>query len=212
MASKLAIYNDALGWLNERKLASLTEAREPRRVLDDAWDGVVAHCFESGVWNWAMRAVELVSSPSVEPAFGYNHAFQQPTDMQRFWQMADNPNFEPQLQFFHDEAGYWYADVDPIWVRYVSNDTGYGMNIGAWTQLFADYVAARLAVRCCGRITGNDTRLDGLMRVEKKAKAAALSNDAMKEPPGRLPVGSWVSSRGGGFNVVDRSRWNGRFS
>lgn len=201
MADKLSLYNDALGWLNERKLASLTEAREPRRVLDDAWDGVVAHCLEAGVWNWSMRAQEIESSTSVEPGFGYAYAFQQPDDMQRFWQMADNPHFDPQLQYFHDEAGFWYADVDPIWVRFISNDVDYGLNIGKWTQMFADYVAARLAVRCCGRITGNDSRLDGLMRIEKKAKAQALSNDAMREPPGRLPVGSWVSSRGGGWNT-----------
>lgn len=197
MATRIAIYNDALGWLNERKLANLTENREPRYVLDDAWDGVVAHCFESGVWNWAMRSLEIPASASIVPTFGYANAFEQPSDMQRFWQMADNAEFLPQLQWYKDEGGVWYADVDPIWVRYVSNDTDYGMNLGRWTQMFADFVAARLAVRCCGRITGNDSRLDGLLKIEKKAKSLALSNDAMKEPPGRLPLGTWVRSRGG---------------
>jgi hypothetical protein len=37
-ASKLKLYNDALGILGERRLASLTENREPRRVLDEVWD------------------------------------------------------------------------------------------------------------------------------------------------------------------------------
>lgn len=211
MADKLSIYNDALGWLNERKLGSLTEAREPRRVLDDAWDGVVAHCFERGVWNWSMRAVEIAASASIEPMFGYAYGFDQPSDMKRFWQMSDNPDFAPQLERFNDEAGVWYADVDPIWVRYVSIAPDYGMDLGRWTQLFADYVAVRLALRCCGRITGNDSRIDMLMKAEKKAREVALSNDAMKEPVGRLPPGTWVTSRGGGFNT-DRSRWNGRFS
>lgn len=209
MAARLQIYNSALAWLNERRLATLTENREPRRVLDDLWDEVVAHCFEAGVWNFAMRSVEIVASASVEPQFGYAHAFQQPDDMQRFWQMADNERFEPQLQDFRDEAGFWYADVDPIWVRYVSNDPDYGMNIGAWPQMFCDYVAARLAFRGCARIAGNDGRLDALMKIERRAKDQALSNDAMREPAARLPMGSWASSRGGDY-YTPRDRWNGR--
>jgi hypothetical protein len=35
--SQLFIYNEALGHLGERRLANLSENREPRRVLDSYW-------------------------------------------------------------------------------------------------------------------------------------------------------------------------------
>ena len=39
-ASKLSIYNQALGHLGERRLATLSEPREPRRVLEGVQSGI----------------------------------------------------------------------------------------------------------------------------------------------------------------------------
>ena len=47
MTDKLTVYNETLGLLGERKLASLTEQREPRRVLDGFWDQTVAYCLDA---------------------------------------------------------------------------------------------------------------------------------------------------------------------
>ena len=37
-SDRLDVYNGALRRLGSRRLASLTENREPRRVLDDIWN------------------------------------------------------------------------------------------------------------------------------------------------------------------------------
>lgn len=210
MAEKITLYNEALGHLGERKLANLAENRESRRALDDVWDTSKAYCLEQGIWNWAIRSVEIESSTSITPTFGFSKAFQKPDDWARTAQVSANENFEPPLQRFIDEAGYWWADCDPLYVRFVSNDTEYGNNLARWTTLFSDYVSLRMAVKACFRITGSDSRLEGLLKLEKRALSEARSKDAMAEPPGRMPTGSWVMSRGGGSG--DRSRWNGAFS
>ena len=38
MITRLQLYNSALLLLGERNLASLSENREPRRLLDHVWD------------------------------------------------------------------------------------------------------------------------------------------------------------------------------
>ena len=207
MTTKLGIYNDALGLLGERKVASLSEAREPRRVLDDYYDNVIAYCLERGFWNFAMRSVQLDSSASYDPPFGYSYAFEKPTDWVRTFVISANEGFDPPLLSYIDEGGLLYADVDPLFLRYVSNDVAWGLDMSLWTASFSDYVSGRLAVKACKRVTGA-LPSDELLKNEKLTLATARSRDAMDEPPGFPPTGSWVNSRGGGLS--NRSRWNGR--
>jgi hypothetical protein len=210
--SKLERYNEALGALEERKLGSLSENREPRRVLDDYWSGVVAFCLEQGYWNFAMRAVQADASASISPTFGFDYAFNKPDDWIKTYEISANENFIPPLidRDYVDEPNLWYANCDPLFVKYVSNATAYGLDLSIWSASFADYVSLRLAAKACKRITGKDDMLtgpDGLLRREKRARGIALANDAMNEGVKFAPEGTWVQSRRGGSS--GRSRWDG---
>jgi hypothetical protein len=198
VASKLEIYNRALYHLGERRLASLTESREPRRALDDHWSSGVGYCLESAMWNFAIRAMEVNSSASVAPDFGYTFAFQKPDDWVRTASLSDNERFDPPLTDYRDEVGFWWADSDPLYVTFVSNDTGYGFDLGNWSESFSEFVATRLAVLICERITGGEAKLDKLERKEIKAKRTAVSRDAMNEASKFAPIGTWVTSRRAG--------------
>jgi hypothetical protein len=58
--TKLSLYNGALRELGSRKLSSLSENRESRRVLDDIWDGGFRdEILESGLWTFAVRSIEI---------------------------------------------------------------------------------------------------------------------------------------------------------
>lgn len=205
MASKLEIYNMALGHIGERKISSLTEAREPRRALDDFYDAVVAGCLEEGFWNWSMRTIEQAASESYDPEFGLTYAFEKPTDWVRTYLISTSERMDPPLLEYVDEGGLWYADVDPLYIKFVSNGTTYGLDLSLWSQRFADYVAASLAVKSCKRVTGSFD--ETLLKIEDKARRKAKSKDAMDEPPGFAPTGTWVRSRGAS---ADRRRWNGQ--
>lgn len=203
MASKLELYNDALLILGERKLASLTEAREPRRALDDAYDKSLDYCLEQGFFNFAMRAVQIDSSASVVPTFGYQYAFTKPTDFIRMYRQSANPQLDPPLLDIVDEPNYWFANIDPLYVKYVSDSTAYGKDLSLWPETFADYVAMRLALKTCKRITGKEPD-DVLIKGEKKARVDARGKDAMNEPPGFAPTGTWVGSRRRGIDTSNR--------
>lgn len=200
MTDKLSLYNGALGHLDGRRLSSLTQASEARRVLDDYYDGAVAYCLERKHWNFIYRTVLIDASTSVEPAFGYAHAFPIPLDRIRTHQVSAHESLEPALLRYAEEAGYWYADVDPLYVRYNSSDPAYGGDLSTWPQSFVDYVELRLAVKACKRITGSDAALhgpQGLIKREEKAYKTAASICGMNNAIGRQPQGSWVLSRFG---------------
>lgn len=206
MADKLGVYNAVLGLLGERKLASLSEGREPRRVLDDFWAGGVGFCLEQGQWNFAMRAMEIASSPDASPTFGFQYAFAKPEDWIRTAGLSADPTLDPPLNDYYDEQGYWWANVDPLYVRIISSDPEYGWDLSLWPRTFERYVVAHLAAETCDRITSSSAKYAEMRRLEKERRTDAMSKDAMNDPPGFAPVGSWVRSRNAGWS---RRRENG---
>lgn len=204
---KLGLYNLALHHLGERRIMTLNENQESRRVLDHAWDGVRDRCLEEGQWNFATRAVELASTPSIDPAFGYQHAFTKPEDWVRTVGMSDGPEFRRDVPAdVLDENGLWWADFDPIFVRYISKDAQYGHDISRWPQSYVDYVAHELAFQCCIRITGSKEKKDSIEKDLKRAKNSALAKDAMNNPTQFIAPGSWATSRSGGTNWRRRTK------
>lgn len=202
MTDKLSLYNEALGFLEERHLASLSENREPRRVLDDYWNSVPLYCLEQGLFRFAKRVVSIDASTTVTPAFGFNNAFRIPDDWIRTVVVSTSPDLDPPLLQYNEETGYWFANATPLYVSYVSSDPLYGMNLGAWPQAFADYVALRLARKAAKRITGSAELLagpGGLINQEDRARRITKANDAMNDPPGMPPVPFWARARRGAF-------------
>lgn len=200
MTDKLTVYNGALGHLEERRLASLSEPREPRRVLDDLWDKEVAYCLERKFWNFGYRAVSIDASTTLVPTFGPQFAFKIPDDWIRTRRLSSVQTFDPPLLQVLEEAGYWYTNITPIFVQYNSNDPLYGMNLGLWPASFADYVEFRLAVKAAPRIANKAALLpgpEGLIKREEKAYKVAAANCAMNEAVQFAPQSTWIRSRRG---------------
>ena len=199
-ADKLGIYNGALvEILGSRALASLTEAREPRRVLDQIWasGGIVNYALERGDWNFATRTVRLGVDTDVTPAFGYDAAFTRPTDLVRLTSIARSPDSRsPMLASeYADESGWWHANGTTLYVKYVSNDTDYGFESSRWTESFTDYLKALMAFRGGKRIASPSAMRDAKQLMDLALKTAR-SDDAMAEGVKMLPSGSWSQSRG----------------
>lgn len=206
-ASKLVIYNNALGLLGERELASLTENREPRRVLDSFYDNTIRYCLEQGNWERFLRSVAISPSSSVEPEFGFTNAFARPSDWIRTRRLSESDTLHPPLRYFRAENSYWYADCSTLYVEYVSNSASLGgMDLSRWTESFEDYVTKTLAAKICVRITQSSTlRLD-LEKEANRALKRARSLDTREVAPQQQVGGSWARSRGGGNTD---SRWDG---
>ena len=208
MTDKLTLYNLSLQHLGMRRIASLSEPNEPRRALDDNWSHCVAYCQEQGLWAFMVRSVQQDASSTIEPYFGFEYAFKLAGDWVRTVLVSTSPTLDPPLTQYREEAGYLYANFTPSYIAYVSNDPLYGYNLGAWPEVFTEFVAIALARMSCRRITGSAELVngpDGLKAMEKRARIDARSKDAMNLPPGFMPQSTWVRARRGFMTMMPMS-------
>lgn len=208
---QLDIFNGALRVLGERKLATLTEAREPQRVLTDIWNegkGSTRAMLEKGLWNFACRSQQLTYSPSITPPFGYQFAFNKTSDWVRTAQVCSDPYYNDPLTQYDDEAGYLFANLPNIYVKFVSDDAAYGNNYSLWPQAFIEYYEHYMAWRSCFRITQNKGKQDDIERDMDHLGIKARNLNAMDEPAKFFPQGSWSSARQGRSNYRNRENNN----
>lgn len=208
--TQLQLYNLALRSIGERSISSLTEDRAPRRYLDDVWSfgaGAVHTCLEQGLWQFAMRAVQIDHDQSVSPSFGFTYAFSKPSDYVRLNQMSAGDRFSDPLTQYEEEGSYFYAYVDPIYVRYVSDGASYGGNLSLWPQSFSLWVGHWLGWSIAPLVK-NDIDMDKLEKRTHALLVDARSKDAMEQSAKFPPLGTWNRARYGNYNYRDRGKRN----
>lgn len=203
--TKLGLYQGALLLLSERALhstAGLTEDRESRRVLDRIWDrNFITRVLEKGQWQWATVSAMIDPNPSIARQFGYEYPFPHPPDYVRTVGLSSDEYFTEPLTRFVDERGYWWSDVNPLYVRYISNDKEYGGDLSLWPDSFALYAESVMAREAAPRITGVTVSVEALEKVVKQRYKEATGIDGINRPTVFPSRGTWNSSRHGRYSV-----------
>ena len=199
--TRLQLYNNALRMCGDRRIATLSDETESRRLLDDVWnDGWIDEVLEAGFWKFAMKSQKFSYETSVTTSFGYQRAFLKPDDWIRPYAICSDEFYRAPLLRYQDDGQYIFADLDDIYVRYVSNGSTRGGDLSLWAGAFADYAAAVGASKIIPKLTADKTRLDMILHSRSGLLAQNLSQalnlDAMGEPQKFPALGSWVNSRG----------------
>lgn len=182
---------------------SLSANAESRRALDTEWDGGgVRACLRQGYWNFAMRTSQLDYNPSIEPSFGLRRVFDKPTDWVRTAAICSDEFLRCPLigSQFRDEKQFWVADIDTIYVSYVSSDLDFGGDLSSWPEDFTDFVAAHFAWKIAKRLTGSTEEEANAKDTMKMRRAECKGADAMDGPPQIPPLGTWSSARLGRYS------------
>lgn len=208
MTTTLSLANGALRLLKSNRPLTQSEytngTREQARAVKAAIDGgALTYCLEAGQWKFAMRTAMVDASPSVEPDFGYAYAFDKPTDFVRTSSVYSDEYMQCPLSDYRDEAGFWFSSFETIYVRYVSDDAQYGMDMSLWPQSFVKFVEAHLASEIAGPLTGEGK---DMLRLRKTLLGEALGLDAMADPTRMLPAGNWAKARRGGWGRYGERR------
>lgn len=214
MTDQLGLYNGALLLCGERNLGTLLENRPPRFYLDQAWDdgNAIRACLEQGYWNFATRFVRADFSPSVEPDFGMRRVFDKPDDYVRTAGVWCDENQEVPLTQYRDEANFWFADIDTLYISYISSLPDYGYNLAIWPETFKRFVEAYLAQRIVKKLTQNASRRKEVEDEYEKLRLDARSKDAQNQPSVQMPRGSWSRARQGSYAPYNGSGpWNGSY-
>ena len=198
MATKLTVYQGACATLGVRRLASLTENQLSRRELDGVFErGAIKQCLSMAQWKFAVRAQRLEYDPGIEPDFGLRRAFRKPSDWVRTTAVCSDEYYsEPIIGTnIADEAGFWWADIDTLYVKYVSDDDQYGGDYGLWPENFSAMVECFFAKEVCLRLT-NDKELKATVDKDFEAILMKSKNtDAMDDGTKFPPLGSWSRAR-----------------
>lgn len=199
MTDRLKLYNGALLILGEREIATLTDEREARRSLDQVWnDNGVRRMLEMAQWKFAMRATRVDYDTGITPQWGYRRAFAKGSDWVATSAVCYDEFFRTPLLRYVDEVGYWFADVDEIFVRYVSDGPTYGMDLARWPSSFTDATKGYFAARIVGKMQGADGgKIQSVQQEAERLLRLAKNKDAMAGPTVFPAPGSWVRSRMG---------------
>ena len=209
MATKLGLFDGALTELGHRNLVDTGEPVEAGRLLNNVYSKVVAECLAAGSWNFAMETIKADSDTGVTPGFGYPEVFAKPSDWVRTFAVSADEYFAYPLLQYYDDVGFWSADLTPIYIRYVSNDTGLGLELTRWPTAFSRYVELELASRICMKVTASETMNEKVDKKRDKARRTALNHDAMNEAnPKFPPPSSWTRARSGPSSGNDRGNRN----
>lgn len=181
-----------------------------RRLLDETYDEAVEYMLAQGLWNHASRTVSIEAETAVEPAFGYNYCFEKPADFIRLIAIGASGELYPTLSDYLDEGGYWNANVDPLYVQYVSDDASYGLNTALWPITFKKALEAYLAVQVAmDPVVGISAgKLELLQKMAVQLLRDARAKDAVNQAAVRPPPGRLTQSRGGRFLTTNQRREN----
>lgn len=195
-ASKLQLYNGALLMLGSRKLASLTEEVESRRVLDQIYDnGGIRRVLQHGFWKFGMRTIRLEYDPDFTTPFGYTYTFDMPSDLVRLYSLCSDEFFTTPVQLYQDDGTHWFCDLTQLYIRYVSDGDDYGMDYAKWPESFREYVEGYFALKAVKRITDAKADAEDLARDVHLLKIKAKSEDALREPTGLTVPSGWSVAR-----------------
>ena len=182
-ATQLTLYNAALLLIEQSILSDVEEANEARRVLDLFYQDKDARkeCLEMGNWNFATRTVKITFNSDIDPDFGLQRAFTKPTDWARTTEISSDEYFYTPMtdRQYKDEQGYFFADIDEIYVRYVSDDESYGFDFSLWPSSFESMVEAYLAWKIAPRL--NSKLTVQMKRKFEDERKNARSKDALQE-------------------------------
>lgn len=200
-SSRLQVWNGALLLLGETRLASESEAREPRYTIEEIYDSVVQWVLERAYWNFALKRDELTGSTS-DAAEGFTYGEEKPADWVKTYRIVENLDADSGQIRYADEGGKFQTDVETYQVAYVSSDLGTDETM--WPASFQFAVETELAARLAPKIAS-----DKVVEYKKLAKDAlrdAKSQDALDEGVKVMPEGRWVRARRGNSNRDGGSR------
>lgn len=213
--TKLSIYNGACLLAGERRLSSLTENVEARYWLDEIYnDNGVRYCLEQAQWHFAMRSSKFSYDAAIDTPWGLQYGFTKPDD----WVFTSGVFTDEYLKSpclnYADEAGIWYADVQDLYIKYVSDDASYGGNLAGWPVTFTDYVKAYFAGRLVTRVPDRTEKREFLLgppgRPDKGWVEITLKkakNKAAAAGPTTFPTrGTWARAR---WSNGTRRNWDG---
>ena len=195
--SNTDLANRALRLLKGNRITALTDGTKNANVMNDIFTSEREALLRNHNWNFASKLTTL-SRSSTTPSFDFDYGYVLPSDWIRTVAVHDNDAGAGAIHYKEAELngeGVILASVETLYMRYVYAVTDPN-------RMPADFHAAlvlALAVAAPGIGNISAARESELVTRAQRALMRARGADAQGSESERRPVGSWASSRGGGW-------------
>jgi hypothetical protein len=203
MASQVEICNRALTLIGEESITSLNDDTKRARVMKSLWETTHRALLRGYRWGFAMARAQLAAL-STAPAFGFTTSYQMPTALLRLDMVGDiwvwsSTSFPAVPGGIISPNGYFAVEgrlimtnlAAPLNIRYVANIT----DTNQFDALYAEALAAKLAVDACEAITQSSGKKQGVRDDFMLAIREAIRVNAIERPPEQIPETSWIIAR-----------------
>ncbi len=189
--SEVAVYNMALDMLDEGPVTSPTDDTRPARLLARNYAQTRDEVLRAHPWNFATKRASLPTL-SEKPAFGWQRAFELPTDCLRVLPLTVDGCLNGNPVAHEIEGRRLLSDASaPLRVRYIHRV----INPGEFDPLFARALSARLAVYVGHVITGKQSYVERISGLYRDVLLEARRTDALEGTP-QAPLGEdWIEAR-----------------
>lgn len=189
MASTAGICNSALIKLGATTIMSLTEGSRNANLCLEQYDKLRDDLLRAHAWNFATRRAKIARL-TAEPAFGFAHAYQLPSDWLRTIAVHDNDGGSGTARY-RIEGRRILSDAENIWVKYI----GRVDDANEMDPAFREALAWKLAIDLAVPITQSTTALREAEEGFRRALIKARSVDAIEDFPDTMPESDWVALR-----------------
>lgn len=190
MASQVEICNGALYKVGSARIASLSEGTKAANILASIWDMKRDAELQSNWWTFAIARAELAALVDAPVGEQWAYQYPLPSGFLALVQVGEDLSMyeaDDGEMFQVEGARILTNESGPLFVRYVQRVT----NTGAYSALFAEALACRLAVELCEPLTQSLSKKEALITQHRMAIREARRANAIELPPRRNPTTSW---------------------
>ncbi len=191
--SNTDLANRALRLLKGGRITSLTEGSNNANTVQDVYDSELETLLRGHTWNFAKKFVTLARL-STAPAFKYDFAYALPDDWLRTIAVHDNDAGTGNVNFEEaeiEDVGALFCSIETVFLSYVYRVTDPNrMPPDAQTAFVYALAVAMPGISNISAVAWEALEIRAVRRLIR-----AKSADALGQPPGKRPAGSWATSR-----------------
>lgn len=188
--TKIGIVNRALQLLGSQSISSLQENSRGAKAVLRAYDSIFLAELRAHTWSFSIKRANLVADATA-PIFGKARSFPLPGD---WLYLAPNETtyIDPDRRDWQIEGTAIISDdTSPLPIRYVSSN----ITESNFDVLFAEALAASLAIATCEEITNSNTKLQAISQRYEKVMGDAKKRNATETAPVKAPTCSFITVR-----------------
>lgn len=190
--TKTSIMDRALQILGYSEISSPSQTgSRGAKAMNRAYTPVHLAELQKNMWAFSIKRVQIAAS-GTPPVHTKRAAYPLPGD----YIMLAPEDYYGDFQLKNDwiiEGGQIISDdTGPLYVRYVSSNVTENM----FDALYAEALAAALAIETCEELTNSQSKLDRAMMIYDEQIGFARQRNSIVIQKPRAPVSSWISKRG----------------